>query len=256
MRNGSGIVGSKAVMGAAQRIVSEMPAHELYIEAFAGSAAVGRLKKRCELEVYIERDPYTAAALHQTMPDRQIVIGDCTQILVPESVHSEAVLYADPPYLMSTRSSKRKYYRYELSSDAGHARLLEWLLRFRCRVLLSGYWSELYLALLPGWRMVQFGVVTRGGRALECLWMNFPPTENLHDTRFVGTDFRDRERIKRKASRWARRIQAMPAAERAAVLSALVAPDEPSSAPAGSLYPVIQASRICADDKVPQLKLL
>jgi hypothetical protein len=101
---------------------------------------VGRLKRRCELEVYVERDPVTAASLRPLIPDRQLVVGDCTRVIVPENVPDEAVLYADPPYLMSVRRSKKKYYRFELSTDAEHERLLAWLLRFRCRVLISGYW--------------------------------------------------------------------------------------------------------------------
>lgn len=252
------IVGSKSAMGAAQRIVSEMPAHELYIEAFAGSAAVGRLKRRCELEVYVERDPLTAASLRPLIPDRQLVVGDCTRVIVPENVPVEAVLYADPPYLMSTRRSKKKYYRFELSTDAEHERLLAWLLKFRCRVLLSGYWSELYAARLDPnvWRLVTFGVPTRSGRAVECLWCNFPATLERHDTRFMGEGFRERERIKRKAVRWARRILAMPPGERAAVLSALTS--VPDDEPAGSIAAPVQACSVISDDGpyVPQLELL
>jgi len=39
------VTGSKGGAGVAQRIVTLMPPHELYIEAFAGLAAVGRLKR-------------------------------------------------------------------------------------------------------------------------------------------------------------------------------------------------------------------
>jgi DNA adenine methylase len=252
-RQGSRVIGAKSAMGAAQRIVSEMPPHELYIEAFAGSAAVGRLKRRSTLELYIERDPRTAAALREVMGDRQIVIGDCTRLLVPERIPGDAVLYADPPYLQSVRKSSKRCYRFELWTDAEHERLLSWLKRLSCRVLVSGYWSELYAARLDGWRLVTFTVPTRHGSALECLWLNFPEPAERHDTRFVGTDFRERERIKRKAARWARRIAEMPAAERAAVLAAL---NGPASTP-----PVPQMTMKACQGKVrtvstPQLELL
>jgi DNA adenine methylase len=248
--------GSKAAMGAAQRVISEMPPHELYIEAFAGGAAVGRMKRPASQEIYIERDPDTAASLNRLMPDRQIVVGDCTRVIVPESIPDEAVLYADPPYLMSVRRSAKKYYRYELASDAEHDRMLSWLKRFRCRVLLSGYRSELYAARLEGWRLVQFGVPTRKGRALECLWCNFPSMLERHDTRFMGEGFRERERIKRKAVRWARRIQAMPPGERAAVLAALAGEVLPD--PAGSSPAPVQARIVTSGDGIstPQLVLL
>lgn len=249
-RQGSGIVGAKSAMGAAQRIVSELPRHTLYIEAFAGSAAVARLKRRAELELLIERDVDTASRLRLAMPDRQIVVGDCMRVLVPEHVPGEAVLYADPPYLASVRKSVKRYYAYELRTDAEHERLLTWLQRFRCRVLVSGYWSELYAARLEDWRLVQFGVPTRQGRAIECLWCNFPSSVDRHDTRFVGEGFRERERIKRKAARWAARIQAMPPAERAAVLAALTDSAPPLETPIRSL-PVIAGER----RQMPQLEL-
>jgi hypothetical protein len=43
----------------------------------------------------------------------------------------------------------------------------------------------------------------------------------LHDTRFVGEGFRERERIKRKRDRWRRRFAAMPPAERQVIAEAL-----------------------------------
>ena len=47
--------------------------------------------------------------------------------------------------------------------------------------------------------------------------------EQLFWASFAGKNFTDRQRIKRKAESWASRYQAMPAAERLAVLSAMMA---------------------------------
>ena len=41
--------------------------------------------------------------------------------------------------------------------------------------------------------------MTRGGRlATEWVWMNYPEPIALHDYRYLGEDFREREPIKRK----------------------------------------------------------
>jgi DNA adenine methylase len=247
-------------MGAAKRIVSEMPKHELYIEAFAGSGAVGRLKRPARLDLFIERNPETAAALKVVMPAASVVCADATRVLVPESIPSEAVLYADPPYLMSVRRSRKRYYRFELDTDAMHDRLLAWLVRFRCRVLVSGYWSHLYAARLEGWRLVTFGVPTRRGRALECLWCNFPEPLERHDVRFVGAGFRERERIQRKVARWVRRLRELPLHERAAVLAGL---DDSGSAaapiletPAGPPAAPMEARIAPPGEGAPQLDWL
>lgn len=64
--------------------------------------------------------------------------------------------------------------------------------------------------------------MTRGGSpATEWLWSNFVPPAQLHDYRYVGHTFRERERIKRKTQRWKARLLKMPALERQALLVAL-----------------------------------
>ena len=67
-----------------------------------------------------------------------------------------------------------------------------------------------------------FQTMTRGGaKATEHLWFNFPPPRQLHDYRYLGTDFRDRERMKRRQGHWVARLKKMPEAERQALLSAI-----------------------------------
>lgn len=253
------IVGSKAGAGVAERIVSELPRHTLYVEAFAGHAAVGRLKRAAALDVFIEKDLHTAEGLatllgphvepiegarwpagppllpwsilraegHGRSPI--VIRGDCMSVLHRAGLPRDAVVYCDPPYLSSVRRRPRRYYRCELELEAEHDAFLTWAIALPCRVLVSGYNSPLYAARLQGWRRLDFGAGTRGGRAIESLWCNFPPPAELHDTRFVGAGFRERERIRRKVARWARKLRALPLAERAAILEALtVNSDEPA----------------------------
>ena len=63
--------------------------------------------------------------------------------------------------------------------------------------------------------------MTRGGLAEECLWSNFPEPTELHDYRYLGEGFRERERIKRKTTRWTARLARMPLLERRCLLAAL-----------------------------------
>lgn len=64
--------------------------------------------------------------------------------------------------------------------------------------------------------------MTRGGRlATEWLWFNYQKPHALHDYRYLGEDFRERERIKRKKQRWVKRLKMMPHLERYALLSAI-----------------------------------
>ena len=49
--------------------------------------------------------------------------------------------------------------------------------------------------------------------------MNYPEPFELHDYSYLGDNFRERERIKRKKDRWVLRLEQMPTLERFAILS-------------------------------------
>lgn len=132
------------------------------------------------------------------------------------------LVYCDPPYLMSTRRSG-KLYKHEMS-DVEHRRLLRVLLKAPCMVMVSGYDSALYRACLRDWNAIQYQAMTRGGsQATEWVWFNFPPPVALHDYRYLGKNFRERERIKRKKARWTARLERMPVLERQSLLAAIEA---------------------------------
>jgi len=85
--------------------------------------------------------------------------------------HSNVLVYADPPYVMSTRG--RKMYRHEMA-DEDHIELAETLLQHTGPVMLSGYDNEIYNTYLSGWR--KESIPARAENSLprtEVLWMNF-----------------------------------------------------------------------------------
>jgi hypothetical protein len=137
----------------------------------------------------------------------------------PLMASGSTLVYCDPPYLRSTRSGGRLY-EFEMT-DVDHRRLLRWAIAARCRVMVSGYWSPMYARAFRAWRCVKFNAMTRGGLAEECLWCNFQDAAALHDYRYLGENFRERERIKRKTLRWKNRLARMPMLERRALLCAI-----------------------------------
>ena len=83
----------------------------------------------------------------------------------------KVLIYADPPYITSTRMPKQ--YRHEMS-DADHIELLKALLEHKGKVILSGYDNELYTNYLQGWYKAAFkNNAQGGGKRTETLWMNF-----------------------------------------------------------------------------------
>jgi DNA adenine methylase len=80
--------------------------------------------------------------------------------------------YVDPPYLHSTRSS-RKAYLHEMTDD-DHRKLARVLHELSGMVVVSGYPSQLYEELYAGWRRVERQALADGARKrVAVLWMNF-----------------------------------------------------------------------------------
>lgn len=215
------ISGSKAAMGAAQQIISMMPSHQKYLEGFGGTGAVMRRKLPAPIEnIIIEKDGAAAAQLLMTArPGWRIIHGDVFDYARSLLAMPDLVAYFDPPYVLDTRRSDRRIYRHQFT-DQDHEKLAAMLSEttVRASILISGYTGLLYAGLYRHWRRQDFTVMTRGGPAIESVWMNYPPPEKFHDTRFIGANFTDRQRIKRKAARWVKRLMSMPAAEREAIL--------------------------------------
>jgi|SRR6185369_12551816 hypothetical protein len=223
--------GAKFGCGIAQRIISQMPPHHTYVELFAGSAAVLRLKKPAFSSIAVDADAAVCSTLRALLPGTIVVCGDGIQWLKKQgrSLRPGTVLYCDPPYLATARSCQRDYYRCEFDTEAQHRALLRELCRLEpgvVWVLLSGYRSALYDEALKDWRRMDYTVGTHGGPATESLWCNGPEPVELYDWRFLGDNFRDRERIKRKLNRWRLRLAKMPPLERRLIASAIAGIDE------------------------------
>ena len=213
-------LGAKTGAGVYQTIIAQMPPHDTYIEAFAGSAAIFRNKPPASRSVLVERDPRAARALRPLAAET--VQGDATSTVASfdYAAGGRVLIYADPPYVLSTRTGRDRY-RFELS-DADHMRLAAVLRDVPAAVMVSGYPSALYDRLYDGWRAVEFQAMTRGGVRTEKLWMNFPAGP-VHWATFAGKNRTRRQNIKRKAGRWAAKFATMEPGERLAVLAALMA---------------------------------
>lgn len=215
--------GGKNGGGAYQKIINLIPPHETYVELFLGSGAVLRHKKPAPRSFAVEIDS-EVMKLHVGDPVARTdyITGNAVDFVYSPrcQFHPPVFIYADPPYLMETRSSGA-IYRHEMSEEE-HFKLLTALKGLACSVAISGYDSSLYHSMLSDWRTYEFQMMTRGGTMrTEVIWMNYPKPERLHDYSFLGKNRTDRQVVRRKISRLRAKLSAMPAYERQAVMDGL-----------------------------------
>ena len=135
------------------------------------------------------------------------------------AITGDTLIYSDPPYLLSTRKSGPRY-KHEMT-DKQHEAWLAILKGLDCPVILSGYKSEMYMDTLKGWFYKEFQAKTRRGMATESVWCNYRPQGRMHDYRYVGENFRERERIKRKSGRWLKNFKGLSPAERYSIYESI-----------------------------------
>lgn len=214
-------LGAKNNSGLYQGIIALMPPHDVYVEPFFGTGAIFNRKPRSKMSVIND--------LNISILDASDYVGQSD--VIASNVNAldlidgfdyaarSALFYLDPPYVLSTRTSNNRY-KFEMK-DADHERLLNIIKSKPANFILSGYACELYLTMLQEWNCKEFQVMTRGGIRTECVWFNFEPGRPFCAD-FAGKDFTDRQRIKRKAERWAADFKNMSPSEQLVILNAML----------------------------------
>ncbi len=224
--------GGKESAGTYQKIINLIPPHDVFIECFLGNGTIYRKKKTASQNIGIDKDPEVIRAWLGTSSSLSITLinSDAISYLTQsrKSLDSSFAkglkfyLYLDPPYLMHTRKSSKNRYKHELNRE-GHIKLLELINSYPPGVLIgiSTYPNKLYDTTLLGWNSITYENQTRGGKAIEKFYFNYPFPEQLHDYSYLGDDFRERELISGMIKRNTRKIKNMPILQRNALIESL-----------------------------------
>lgn len=137
---------------------------------FRNGSAGGRVAMPDYLTAYVDRIPACAVRLHGV----SLECRPALDIITDYGQDAETLLYVDPPYLGSTRSSRQ--YLVEMSHADEHGELLTVLRSCRAAVVLSGYASAQYDDALSGWRRLELpaftGQANKRGDRTEVIWCN------------------------------------------------------------------------------------
>jgi site-specific DNA-adenine methylase len=221
--------GGKNGSGVYQTIINRIPVHSVYVEPFAGSAAIYRKKAPAASSILVERDPEQASRLAM-LASRSTIVKNADALQELESLMptmgDRHFVYMDPPYVHESRKDL-DLYRFEMT-DEQHRHLVGTLLPAMTdrgvRWMLSGYRNSIYADACRrhGWHQHDFQAMTRRGPATETIWMNYDPAAAvIAESTYAGSDFRERERIRRKAARWAAKFEGLQPMEQEAILTML-----------------------------------
>lgn len=217
--------GGKGAGGVSETIINKMPKHSKYIETHLGGGRVLLKKKPALTNIAIEIDKSVINDFIKNTNREDIKYHNTDAIKFISSnidiFTKDTLVYSDPPYVFSARKNKKPIYNYEYT-DQDHIELLTTLDKLNCFVMISGYNNKLYENFLtpPKWYRFDFNAMTRRGVRVESIWCNFNPDDYIkHDYTFIGNNFRERERIKRKAKRWINNLSKLPIDERNYLLS-------------------------------------
>lgn len=225
--------GSKGGSGIPQWIINHIPSCKIFIEGFGGSGEISWWIKKAKYgtikHVYIlEAVKDVVLQLKKRFTENSLVEIMHLDFFVKYHQSSlkmmnweEFVFYLDPPYLKESRKSQKDIYAQEWTTEDHYKffEVVEILNSTGAKIIISHYDCDLYRETLEGWHTKEMQTMTRGGTAIEKIWMNYDITEmDLAITDHVGKNFTDRQRIDRRKKSFLSKLQKMPRHEKQAVL--------------------------------------
>ena len=223
--------GGKSGNGTFQNIISQVSKCNIFIDAMAGNGGIASHISNAGIIVINDIDTGIVSKWKDLIdknntghPGKIILENlDYWDLIVKYDIaRSETVFfYFDPPYLLSTRKSKKPLYKYEWS-EADHKQFLSLAPTVKSNCMISAYENDLYNKMLKGWNKYFFKSQTRNGQRIECLYMNYEQSNILQDFSHVGKDYLDRQRLKRKISRWLNKLKQLPPLERTMIINSII----------------------------------
>lgn len=219
--------GGKGSAGTYQTIINYMPPHEVFIELFLGGGKVMLNKRLAKRNIGLDLDPDVVGKWKEYLKnfDGIEIFKKCGISYLREIQNSiqdpeKVLIYADPPYLKEVRKDKKDLYKFEMPKGV-HIEFLTIAAASPFNIMISTYASRLYEKHLRDWNTTAFQSKTRQGNATEVLYMNYATPKHLHDYRYLGSDFTERQHIKRKIDGKVKSFQKEPPVIQNAILRKL-----------------------------------
>ena len=209
MRN---YVGSKGGLIIKSFLFNYVPKVKRYFSLFYGKGSFENLQEFDNVN-WICSEKNTELQLFSSMT--AVIAYLDYKYLIEENVFTaDDFLFCDPPYMFSTRLSGQKYYKHEFTEN-DHILFLNLIKDIPAKILITHPKNELYTSMLPGWNCVEFSYQTRNGTFTDAIYFNYASGDiELLTYDYLGKDFIDRQRIKRKNKNLIKKIKNLSFHER------------------------------------------
>lgn len=204
-----------------------------FVSAFVGNGGIERRFNLPANNYFFDTNPVVVDAWQAVLkgynkknPQQKIVVkkeSGLTAIAAFKNDDKTTLIFCDPPYLFDTRVSQQKLYGQHEWSYEDHVMFLNLLKGSTCNIIITHPPHILYENMLTGWSIKDFTYInSAGNKCADRCWYNYPTPTILQDFTYLGSDYRQRELIKNKTTRHMAKLQRLPAAERNAILSAVI----------------------------------
>lgn len=216
--------GNKGSLGVYQKIINQIPPCDTFIELFAGSAVISEyIYGSCRIHLNdIDKNVYSGLKKKfPGSPQLKITMYPALKLLLSMSSGNKGqVLFIDPPYIKETRPSNKDIYKIEMSMVDPHEQLLKTVVKKNLVSIITHPPHEIYEYYLKDWHKIPFIQQGHIKPFNDCIWLNYTPGKLL-TYKFLGVDFTDRQRIKRKINRWVNKLNSLPILERNAIVESI-----------------------------------
>lgn len=214
-----------------QILINHIPKSDVYVEAFLGYSGVFNNITMSPGAWYFgfDRDQRVIDAWAESNLGAQVHFAHCdytaAKLVLSMFPGRKVFIHLDPPY-RNTKSPKK--YLYDINDDPGFIEFLNFVLSMSgsCNVMVSHWKDDLfdeYLCSRGGFTFIGFKTMSRRGLIDNGIYINYDAGKvELADLSYVGSDYTDRQRVKRKVDRNYKKIMAMPARERELLLALLL----------------------------------
>ncbi len=202
-------VGNKNFAGVIEFLINRLPKSEEYFSLFMGSGGLeNSVYTSAVTFICAEKNPkckkYSSSTAVLAYNDYKDLLEDYKGVMQRDFV------FADPPYLFSSRRSGKRYYEFEFTHN-DHLEFLGLMSNLKARVMITHPKNDLYDEHLKGWFCEEYEYMSRQGIQKDAVYMNYDYKKlELLNYNAMGSGFVERQGIKRQRKNVVNKWKRMP----------------------------------------------